>query len=179
MIFGMHFYVTLPNAERKVWCSFCTFGFIFTYNTKVTELKSYKFRNQDHIKVLALVIGIVYLTDSSRGLKCKTFCKMCSCKKSAKNLQKFCRFFCKFFAILLQFFCNCFANFLQNWFGIRIKGSHFRVNILLRGTTNPKIRGRTLTQVLHQNTQDFPISISQTPSVLMNVTKKVVPYILH
>ena len=119
------------------------------------------------------------VTDSSRGLKCKTFCKMCSCKKSAKNLQKFCRFFCKFFAILLQFFCNCFANFLQNWFGIRIKGSHFRVNILLRGTTNPKIRGRTLTQVLHQNTQDFPISISQTPSVLMNVTKKVVPYILH
>ena len=117
----------------------------------------------------------VSLTDSSGGLKCKTFCKMCSCKKSAKNLQKFCRFFCKFFAILLQFFCNCFANFLQNWFGIRIKGSHFWVNILLRGTTNPKIRGRTLTQVLHQNTQDFPISISRdgTPSVLMNVTKKV------
>ena len=53
------------------------------------------------------------LTDSSRGLKCKTFCKMCSCKNSAKNLQKFCRFFCKIFATFLQLFCNFFAIFLQ------------------------------------------------------------------
>ena len=68
-------------------------------------------------------------TDSSRGLKCKTFCKMGSCKNSAKNLQKFCRFFattfrkifattflqlfCNFFAIFLQIFCKFFANFLQ------------------------------------------------------------------
>ena len=53
------------------------------------------------------------VTDSSRGLKCKTFCKMCSCKNSAKNLQKFCRFFCKIFATFLQLLCNFFAIFLQ------------------------------------------------------------------
>ena len=53
------------------------------------------------------------LTDSSRGLKCKTFCKMCSCKNSAKNLQKFCRFFCKIFATFLQLLCNFFLIFLQ------------------------------------------------------------------
>ena len=52
----------------------------------------------------------VSLTDSSGGLKCKTFCKMCSCKNSAENLQRFCRFF---FAIFLQIFCNFFAIFLQ------------------------------------------------------------------
>ena len=70
---------------------------------------------------------------------------MCSCKNSAKNLQKFCRFFCKIFATFLQLFCNFFATFLQffcnffaiflqfffkifvNWFGIRTKGIHFRV----------------------------------------------------
>ena len=78
------------------------------------------------------------LTDSSRGLKCKTFCKMCSCKNSAKNLQKFCRFFFKIFATFLQFFfqffCKFFAIFFQfffkifvNWFGIRTKGIHFWV----------------------------------------------------
>ncbi len=38
---------------------------------------------------------------------------MCSCKNSAKNLQKFCRFFCKIFATFLQLFCNFFAIFLQ------------------------------------------------------------------
>ena len=49
---------------------------------------------------------------------------MCSCKSSAKNLQKFCRFFCNFFAAnFLQFFCKIFVN----WFGIRTKGTHFRV----------------------------------------------------
>ena len=56
------------------------------------------------------------VTDSSRGLKCKTFCKMCSRKNSAKNLQKFCRFFCKIFATFLQFFCNFFAIFFQFFF---------------------------------------------------------------
>ena len=73
------------------------------------------------------------LTDSSPGLKCKTFCKMCRCENSAKNLQ-FCRFFCnnflknfcKFWPIFLQIFCKFFAN----WFGIRTKGTHFQVNIL-------------------------------------------------
>ena len=48
---------------------------------------------------------------------------MCSCKNSAKNLQKFCRFFYNNF---LQNFCKFFAN----WFGIRRKGTHFQVNVL-------------------------------------------------
>ena len=29
----------------------------------------------------------MYITDSSRGLRCKNFCKMCSCKNGAKFLQ--------------------------------------------------------------------------------------------
>ena len=84
--------------------------------------------------------------------KLQNNCKICSCKKIAKilqkvvikNLQNFCRFFtttfCKIFAIFLQQFCNFFAIFLQffcnffaNWFGIRIKGTHFQVNILFSG----------------------------------------------
>ena len=59
------------------------------------------------------------ITDSSRGLKCKTFCKMCSCKNSAKNLQKFCRFFCNFFATFLQLFATflqLFCNFFFQFF---------------------------------------------------------------
>ena len=68
---------------------------------------------------------IIFFTTflSSRGVKCKTFCKMCSCKNSAKILQIFFQLYCNFFATFLQFFFKIFVN----WFGIRTKGTHFWV----------------------------------------------------
>ena len=50
------------------------------------------------------------VTDSSRGLKCKTFCKMCSCKNSAKIFQIFLQ---QFYTIFLKIFLNFFTIFLQ------------------------------------------------------------------
>ena len=73
------------------------------------------------------------LTASSRGLKCKKFCKICCCKNFAKFLHNFwlilfsrrvckmrdwqslllfffCRKFKKYFAKLLQTFCNKFSS---------------------------------------------------------------------
>ena len=56
------------------------------------EVKNQKIEQEEHDREIALFVqGIPFhtetfqrLTDSSRGLRCKNFCKMCSCKNGAK-----------------------------------------------------------------------------------------------
>ena len=77
---------------------------------------------------------------------------MCSCKNSAKNLQKFCRFFAKF----LQLFCNFFATFLQFFC------KFFAKNVKKFFQKKKRTRG-------HE-------SIIQQP--LLEVTRKWIPFVL-
>ena len=113
-----------------------------------------------YLCVIVDMLSIMYLTDSSRGLK--SVCKFKICKNFAKILHRrkfllrILQLFCNFFATFLQLFCNFFAIFLQFFC------KFFAKNVQKFFQKKKRTRG-------HE-------SIIQQP--LLEVTRKWIPFVL-